>query len=112
MGIQLNHSEFLGLGQELPRDASVNVYLLCDLEAVLAAYGARGYRAAQLEAAITGGRLYLAAYALGLGATGLTFFDDQVTEFFSPHAAGKAVMFLVAAGHARKLTAGRLAWAA
>ena len=100
---------FLGLGQELPRDASVNVYLLCDLEAVLAAYGARGYRAAQLEAAITGGRLYLAAYALGLGATGLTFFDDQVTEFFSPHAAGKAVMFLVAAGHGRKLTAGQLA---
>jgi hypothetical protein len=42
--------------------------------------------------------LYLAAYALGLGATGLTFFDDDVTDFFSPHASGKSVMFLVAAG--------------
>ena len=93
---------FLGLGQELPADASVNVYLLADLHAVLPRLGNRGYRAAQLEAAITGGRLYLAAYALGLGATGLTFFDDQVIEFFSPHAAGKSVMFLVAIGVPRK----------
>jgi len=45
-----------------------------------------------------GGKLYLAAYAQGLGATGLTFFDDDVTAFFSPHAAGKSVMFLVALG--------------
>jgi hypothetical protein len=60
--------------------------------------GERGYRAAQLAAAVGGGRVYLAAYALGLGATGLTFYDDAVTAFFSPHAAGKAVMFLVAVG--------------
>ena len=53
---------------------------------------------AQLEAAIAGGRTYLAAYALGLGATGLTFFDDDVTAFFSPHAAGKSVMFHMAVG--------------
>jgi nitroreductase len=77
----------------------VNVYFLCDLEPVLARFGNRGYRAAQLEAAITAGRLYLAAYALRLGATGLTFFDDDVTAFFSPHAAGKSVMFLIALGH-------------
>jgi hypothetical protein len=64
----------------------------------LARFGDRGYRAAQLEAAVVGGRLYLAACALGFGATGLTFFDDDVTHFFSPHAAGKSVMFLVAAG--------------
>jgi SagB-type dehydrogenase family enzyme len=93
---------FLSLGQELPADASVNVYLLSDLDAVLARLGNRGYRAAQLDAAIAGGKLYLAAYALGLGATGLTFFDDEVTEFFSPHAAGKSVMFLVAIGLPRK----------
>ncbi len=89
----------LALGQELAADAAVNVYFLCDLEPVLARFGNRGYRAAQLEAAITAGRLYLAAYALGLGATGLTFFDDDVTAFFSPHAAGKSVMFLIALGH-------------
>ncbi len=89
---------FLGLGQELPADAAVNVYWLVDLDAVLARQGARGYRAAQLAAAIAGGRTYLAAYALGLGATGLTFFDDDVTAFFSPPAAGKSVLFLMAVG--------------
>jgi len=88
---------FLDLGQELAADAAVNVYLLADLDRVLAA-GARGYRAAQLEGGIVGGKLYLAAYALGFGATGLTFFDDEVTEFFSPHAAGRSVMFLIAIG--------------
>jgi hypothetical protein len=49
-----------------------------------------------------GGKLYLAAYAQRLGASGLTFFDDDVTEFFSPHAAGKSVMFLVAVGKSAK----------
>ncbi len=89
----------LGLGQELPADAAVNVYSLANLSPVLARFGDRGYRAAQLEGGITGGRLYLAAYAQRFGASGLTFFDDDVTEFFSPHAAGKSVMFLVALGH-------------
>ena len=88
----------LDLGQELAADAALNVYLLADLERILAAQGPRGYRAAQLEAAIAGGRLYLAAYSRRLGATGLTFFDDDVIEFFSPAAAGRDVMFLVAAG--------------
>ncbi len=89
----------LGLGQQLPADAAVNVYSLTNLSGVLARFGNRGYRAAQLEGGITGGRLYLAAYAQRFGASGLTFFDDEVTEFFSPHAAGKSVMFLVALGH-------------
>jgi len=92
----------LGLGQSLPADAAVNVYFLLDLEPILERFGNRGYRAAQLEAGILGGRLYLAAYAQGFGATGLTFFDDDVTAFFSPHARGKSVMFLVALGHKRK----------
>ena len=89
---------YLGLGQEIPADASVNVYFLADLHEILTRFGNRGYRAAQLEAAIMGGKLYLAAYAQRLGASGLTFFDDDVTEFFSPHAARKSVMFLVALG--------------
>ena len=91
----------LGLQQELPADASVNVYFLTDLAAVLERYGNRGYRMAQTEAAIRAGKMYLAAYALRLGASGLTFFDDDVTEFFSPHAAGKSVMFLIALGRSR-----------
>jgi len=93
---------YLGLGQEIPADCSVNVYFLTDLPRALERYGNRGYRAAQLEASIMGGKLYLAAYAQGLGASGLTFFDDDVTEFFSPSAAGKSVMFLVAVGKSAK----------
>jgi ABC-type lipopolysaccharide export system ATPase subunit len=42
--------------------------------------------------------MYLAAYALGLGASGLTFYDDEVTAYFGPSAAGKSVMFLIAVG--------------
>ena len=88
----------LALNQALGADASVNVFFLADLEPILGRLGNRGYRAAQLEASITAGRFYLGAYALGLGATGLTFYDDAVTDFFSPHAQGKSVMFLVAVG--------------
>ena len=88
----------MGLGQALAADASVNVYFLSDLEAIFYRFGNRGYRAAQLEASITAGRIYLGAYALRLGATGLTFYDDEVTDFFSPHAEGKSAMFLVAVG--------------
>jgi SagB-type dehydrogenase family enzyme len=94
----------LGLGQEIPADCSANVYFLADLTATLERFGNRGYRAAQLEAAIMGGKLYLAAYAQRLGASGLTFFDDDVSEFFSPHAAGKSVMFLIALGKSAKKT--------
>jgi hypothetical protein len=47
---------------------------------------------------VVAGKLYLATYALGLGATGLTFFDQVVTDAFSPHATGKRVMFLIAIG--------------
>jgi SagB-type dehydrogenase family enzyme len=88
----------LALNQDLGADASVNVYFMTSLRDVLERFGNRGYRAAQLEAAIMAGRMYLAAYALGLGATGLTFFDDDVTNFFSPHAKDKSVMFLIALG--------------
>ncbi len=91
-------AEYLDLGQELAGDAAVNVYLMSELGEVLRRFGNRGYRAAQLEGSVNGGRLYLSAYALGLGATGLTFYDDDVTEFFSPHAEGKSPMFLLAVG--------------
>ncbi len=87
---------YLDLGQPLAADAAVNVYSLTDLHDVLGRLGDRGYRVAQLEGAIDGGRLYLAAYALGLGATGLTFFDDDVSRFFG--VPDQAVMFLTALG--------------
>jgi SagB-type dehydrogenase family enzyme len=89
---------YLGLEQELPGDAAVDVFFLADLHSILARLGNRGYRAAQLEAGILGGKLYLAAYAQRLGASGLTFYDDDVVKFFSPHAKGKSAIFLVALG--------------
>jgi len=88
----------LGLEQELPADACVDIFFLADLSRILEQYGNRGYRAVQLEAGAIGGRMYLAAYAQRLGASGLTFFDDDVTHFFSPHAQGKSAIFLLAIG--------------
>jgi SagB-type dehydrogenase family enzyme len=88
----------LGLEQELPADACVDIFFLADLRRILERYGNRGYRAVQLEAGAIGGKIYLAAYAQHLGATGLTFFDDDVTEFFSPHAKDKSAIFLLAIG--------------
>lgn len=88
----------LALGQALGADAAVNIYFLADWDAILA-YGERGYRLAQLEGGVLGGRLYLAAYALGLGATGLTFFDDAVASAFSRDPNQTAVLFLTAIGH-------------
>jgi len=89
---------FLGLDQQIPADAAVDVFFLADLKKILERYGNRGYRAAQMEAGILGGKLYLAAYAQRLGASGLTFYDDDVVNFFSPHARGKSAIFLVALG--------------
>ena len=88
----------LGFEQALPADASAVVFFMADLAQILQCYGNRGYRAAQLEAGIVGGKLYLSAHSLGLGASGLTFYDDEVTDFFSPHAAGKSAMFVVPLG--------------
>lgn len=94
-----NTAAFLALGQDLGRDASASIYFLTRLDPILERFGNRGYRAAQLDASLRAGRIYLAAYAMQFGASGLTFYDDEVTNFFSPHAAGKSVMFLIALGH-------------
>src|SRR5213594_1126017 len=91
----------LGLDQELAADAAVDIFFLAELRPILQRFGNRGYRAVQLEAGILGGKLYLAAYAQHLGATGLTFYDE-VTRFFSPHAEGKSAIFLVAIGKSAK----------
>jgi len=89
---------YLTLEQDLGGDASVTFFFMSDLTSVLEAYGNRGYRAAQMEAGIVGGKMYLASYALKRGATGLTFYDDDVTEFFSPHAEGKSCMLVISIG--------------
>ncbi|MBV9284831.1 MAG: hypothetical protein JO176_09450, partial [Acidimicrobiia bacterium] len=39
------------------------------------------------ESGLAAGRLQLAAFSVGLGATGLTFFDDEVKAAFNTDAA-------------------------
>ena len=95
-------SGHLGLDQNLPYDAAATIFFMVDLEKILETFGNRGYRVAQMDASITAGKMYLAAYALEIGATGLTFYDDEVTEFFSPHASKKSVMFMLAIGKRAK----------
>jgi SagB-type dehydrogenase family enzyme len=92
------HAAVLALDQVQAGFAAVNVYFVTDLQALLARTGERGYRVAQLDAAICGGRLYLAATAFGLGVRALTFYDDAVIRFFSPRAAGQEASFLVTLG--------------
>lgn len=88
----------LGLDQKLPAEAAADIFFLANLQMILERFGNRGYRAVQLEAGILSGKLYLAAYAQRLSATGLTFYDDEVIQFFSPHAQDKSVIMLVAVG--------------
>lgn len=93
---------YLGLEQSLPAEAAATIFFIADLNSVFERFGNRGYRAAQLESGIIGGKIYLAAYAQGFGASGLTFYDDDVIEFFSPHAQGKSAIFQVAIGKSAK----------
>jgi SagB-type dehydrogenase family enzyme len=89
----------LALDQPVVGDAAVNVYLMADIDAIVETTGNRGYRVAQLEGGIGLGRLYLATYAhRALGGRGFTFYDDLVTDFFSPRAANQTPMTLFAFG--------------
>jgi SagB-type dehydrogenase family enzyme len=105
---QIRHGDFrersayLCLEQPLGGMSSATVFFLADLDALLETFGNRGYRLANLEAGLIGGRLYLCAYAQRFGATGLTFYDRDVVEFFSPHAQGKDAIFVTAIGRSVK----------
>jgi len=81
---------------------ATTIFSLANIATILGAYGNRGYRIANLEAGLIGGRLYLTAYAQRFGATGLTFYDREVVSFFSPHAAGKDALFVTALGRSIK----------
>src|SRR5919198_1186810 len=91
-------SGYLCLGQSLFSDASVVFFLMTNLLDILKSCGNRGYRASQFEAGVIAGKIYLSAYAQQLGASGSTFFDDAVTEFFSPHAENKSTRMAVGVG--------------
>jgi nitroreductase family protein len=62
------------LDQGLPRDAAFVVIGAADVSSL----DDRGYREAQLTAGLVEGRLHLAAYALGAGASGMTFLDSEI----------------------------------
>jgi hypothetical protein len=78
------HAGYLVLEQPLGMLSAATTFAMADLEAVLERHGNRGYRAAQLDAGIRVGRVYLGAFARGLGATASTFYDDDVTAFLAP----------------------------
>ncbi|MEN3048371.1 MAG: SagB family peptide dehydrogenase [Candidatus Caldarchaeales archaeon] len=90
---------YLCLEQSLGSDASVVLFLMARLGEVLGHTGNRGYRAVQFEAGIRVGHAYLVAYSLGIGATGLTFYDDDVREFFAPASNGMENMMVAALGN-------------
>jgi hypothetical protein len=71
----------LCLDQPHGGNAAAALFFTVNLDSTLATLGDRGYRAAQLDAGILAGRTSLGAYARGLAATGLTFFDDEVRRF-------------------------------
>jgi SagB-type dehydrogenase family enzyme len=91
-------SAYLCLEQPLFGDASAVLFLMTDLDHVISSLGERGYRAGQFEAGVRAGKVYLSSYSLEIGASGSTFYDDAVTEFFSPHAKGKSTMIAVGVG--------------
>lgn len=92
------HAGYLCLEQPLGALAAATIFLLADLGPVLERHGARGYGAAQLEAGIRTGRIYLGAYASGLAATATTFYDDEVTDFVAP-GSGKSPLLVAAVGY-------------
>lgn len=77
-----DNATVLSLEQTLGGDGAFVAFPMADLEDAARIHGERGYRLAQLEGAIISGRLYLAAFAAGMGATGLTFYDDEVSKYF------------------------------
>lgn len=96
--IRRDISGYLCLEQTLFSDASVVFYIMSNIKSVLDKLGNRGYRLCQFEAGILAGRIYLASYNQKIGASGSTFYDDAVSDFFSPHAKGKDAMIAVGIG--------------
>ena len=97
-GALRDDAAYLTLEQRLGGDAAATIFFLAPLDAIIERWGERGYRLANLEAGLAGGRAYLAAYALGFGASGLTFYDRHVVEFFAPASDGLDAIFVTALG--------------
>ena len=72
------------MDQELGRDAAFVVIAAIDIGGL----DDRGYREAQLASGLVEGRLHLAAYALGIGASGMTFLDSEIAGLLGEPLAG------------------------
>ena len=91
----------LSLRQELAGNACVAFSMIAGLERAARAHGDRGYRYAHFEAGAIGHRMYLAAEAHGLQATGIgAFFDDQVHRYLDLKPEQGQVIYHFAIGHA------------
>src|SRR5690349_5778796 len=74
----------LSLGQDLAGNACVAFSTIGDLDRAIRAHGDRGYRYVHFKAGATGHRLYLAAEAFGLAATGIgAFYDEEVHRYLA-----------------------------
>jgi hypothetical protein len=70
--------------QDLARDAAFVVIAAVDADRL----DDRGYREAQIDAGLASGRLHLAAFALGIGASGMTFVDSEIAGLLGEPLAG------------------------
>jgi SagB-type dehydrogenase family enzyme len=99
-GDQRVASAGLSLGQDLAGNACVAFSMIGDLGRAVCAHGDRGYRYVHFEAGAIGHRLYLAAEALGLGATGIgAFYDDEVHRYLNLASEQGQVVYHFAIGH-------------
>jgi len=90
----------LSLGQNLAGNACVAFSMIGDFESATRIFGDRGYRYVHFEAGAAGQRMYLAAEALGLGATGIgAFFDDEVHRYLGLTPERGQVVYHFAVGH-------------
>ena len=90
----------LSLEQDLAGNACVAFSMVADLDRSTGAHGDRGYRYVHFEAGGIGQRLYLAAEALGLRATGIgAFFDDDVHRYLNLASRDRQVVYHFSIGH-------------
>jgi len=90
----------LSLGQDLAGNADVAFSMIGDLERAVRAHGDRGYRYVHFEAGAIGHRLYLAAEAFGLAATGIgAFYDEEVHRYLNITSKQGQVVYHFAIGY-------------
>jgi SagB-type dehydrogenase family enzyme len=90
----------LSLGQDLAGNACVAFSMVADLDGAVRCHGDRGYRYVHFEAGAVGQRLYLAAEALGMGATGIgAFFDEEVHRYLNLSSGERQVVYHFAIGY-------------